>query len=249
MLQLLLRHGAKAEASIGHLAFGLAQLASAGIEITPTAVVSGDAFTAYLDGRWDGHPIQEILDELGRDFSSHGLLVRASLPDDAVFCQPDLTVARSPTALANAVERIYRSMTTPRSRASRIACGLSDEELSQLPALTYHNSRFRVLFRGQDEDYTVNHKGDPVAGSSLYPSILRSTGQKDRTDELNRRFALLARAEEKLKERLADTEIHRDRIVRWAILQHYEIVTTPPLDVRSRNIRKPDPFRFQALAA
>jgi hypothetical protein len=105
--------------------------------------------------------------------------------------------------------------------------------LQKVAALTYHNSRFRILFRGQCADYTVNHRGEPVARSSLYPSILRSTGEKERKAELNRRFALLARTEEKLRESLAARDVHRDRIVRWAIIQHYEIMATPLLDVTS----------------
>lgn len=103
--------------------------------------------------------------------------------------------------------------------------------LKKVAALSYHNSRFRLLFRGQPEDYRVNLKGKPVNRSSLYPSILRQTGQKARIPELDRRFAVLALAEEKLKKRLAVQEIHQDRIVRWAILQHYEVVQTPLLDV------------------
>lgn len=60
---------------------------------------------------------------------------------------------------------------------------------------------------------------------------MRETGKKNRITELDRRFALLALAEEELKKRLAVREIYRDRILRWAILQHYEVVATPLLDV------------------
>jgi hypothetical protein len=102
--------------------------------------------------------------------------------------------------------------------------------LQKVAALSYHNSRFRVLFRGQPEDYNMILHGKTINGSSLYPSILRQTG-KDRVSELNKAFVTLARAEEELKKRLAVREIHQDRIVRWAILQHYEIVATPLLDV------------------
>jgi hypothetical protein len=86
------------------------------------------------------------------------------------------------------------------------------------------------LYRGQSQDYTVNASGKPIEGSSLYPSLLRPTG-KDRISELNKRFGLLELAEEKLKKHLMFDEVHQDRIVRWAILQHYEIVATPLLDV------------------
>jgi hypothetical protein len=103
--------------------------------------------------------------------------------------------------------------------------------LQKVAALSYYNSRFRILFRGQSKDYTMNHKGEEIGRSSLYPSILRSSGPTDRKAELSRRFAVLSDAEEKLKSCLSLGELHRDQILRWAILQHYEVVATPLIDL------------------
>lgn len=103
--------------------------------------------------------------------------------------------------------------------------------LKKLAALSYHNSRFRLLFRGQERDHVVNSKGEPATHSCLYPSILRPTGRRDRKTVLGERFAALGAAEERLKQALAIEDVHRDRLVRWAILQHYEVVPTPLLDV------------------
>jgi hypothetical protein len=103
--------------------------------------------------------------------------------------------------------------------------------LKKIAALSYYNPRFRLLFRGQAEDYVVNTKGEPGTHSSLYPAILRSTGGRNRSASLHERFEALAIAEEKLKKALVTRDVHRDRLVRWAILQHYEVVPTPLLDV------------------
>ncbi|PYQ26402.1 MAG: hypothetical protein DMF56_24945 [Acidobacteria bacterium] len=103
--------------------------------------------------------------------------------------------------------------------------------LSKIAALQYHNPRFRFLFRGQSRDHVLNLQGQPGVHSSLYPSILRPSGTKDRRSELRDRFTRLSCLEDELKKRLVAEEIHHDRIIRWAILQHYETVPTPLLDV------------------
>ena len=96
------------------------------------------------------------------------------------------------------------------------------EVLRKIAALNYHNSRFRLLFRGQTKDHT-----GPGPHSSLYPSILRPPGGRDRRAKLESRFKTLRIAEDLLRK----GHVHRDQIVRWAILQHYEVVPTPLLDV------------------
>jgi hypothetical protein len=100
------------------------------------------------------------------------------------------------------------------------------ELLKKIAALSYHNSRFRLLFRGQTRDHVR-----PGGHSSLYPSIFRPSRSGDRRGELKARFAALRVAEELLKQGLSVRDVHRDQIVRWAILQHYEVVPTPLLDV------------------
>lgn len=105
------------------------------------------------------------------------------------------------------------------------------ELLQKIAALSYHNSRFRLLFRGQRKDYRLNMRAEPGVHSCLFPSILRPVEGPKRELLLDSRFERLARAEGLLQDALRYEEIHRLRIVRWAILQHYEICETPLLDV------------------
>lgn len=105
------------------------------------------------------------------------------------------------------------------------------ELLKKVAALHFHNPRFRILFRGQSKDYRLNMRGQRGIHSSLYPSILRPSSGKRREELLDERFRVLASAEQELKNRLWVHEIHHNQIVRWAILQHYEVCPTPLLDV------------------
>lgn len=105
------------------------------------------------------------------------------------------------------------------------------ELMKKIAALSFYNSRFRLLFRGQAQDYMVNHKGDPGVHSSLYPSILRASGGTNRRAALDKRFQTLHVAEELLTQRITDGTLRQHQIMRWAVLQHYEVVQTPLLDV------------------
>ena len=84
------------------------------------------------------------------------------------------------------------------------------------------------------EDYRTSKSGC----SLLKPSIFRLAGKKLPTKSvLEKRFVRLRLAESKLIEQYKpenpkDLErIKRNRIIRWAILQHYEVCATPILDV------------------
>jgi hypothetical protein len=105
------------------------------------------------------------------------------------------------------------------------------ELLRKVAALSYYNSRFRLLFRGQAKDYRLNIRGEPANRSSLFPSVLRPVAGSPRDLLLEERFSKLSRAEALLAEELGDEDIRKLRIVRWAILQHYEVCETPLLDV------------------
>jgi hypothetical protein len=48
---------------------------------------------------------------------------------------------------------------------------------------------------------------------------------------IKERIDILEKAEKLLKEKLIVGYIHRHRLVRWALLQHYEVCATPLLDV------------------
>lgn len=103
-------------------------------------------------------------------------------------------------------------------------------ELAQrIAELQFRNPSYVLLFRGQKGDYRDN-EGKTI----LKPSIARARSQ----ESLLRKMKRLQLAEKMLSseygakvDRLGNTFINRYRIVRWSILQHYEVCATPLLDV------------------
>jgi FRG domain len=69
--------------------------------------------------------------------------------------------------------------------------------------------------------------------SNLYPSIYRidERNRAKRKEQLFQRYDVMAKMEERLLDSVPLREVHADRLVRWALLQHYEICPTPLLDV------------------
>lgn len=108
------------------------------------------------------------------------------------------------------------------------------ELLAKLAEIHYLNPDYVIMLRGQGRDYRHGR-----GHSFLKPSIFRSgNGRYPGQDELKERFARLKAAETILARRLpqgaiADPlqRVARHRIIRWAILQHYEVTPTPLLDV------------------
>ena len=106
----------------------------------------------------------------------------------------------------------------------------------KVAALQFNNPQYVFLFRGQGNDYK-NKDGN----SSLKPSLFRpAIGNPKLPGEqrLTRRFEFLKQAERRLVESYGEVandsealKIKRQRILRWSILQHYEICYTPLLDV------------------
>jgi hypothetical protein len=89
------------------------------------------------------------------------------------------------------------------------------------------------MFRGQNKDHKNYQRN-----TSLKPSLFRdSSGRNPSTETLVQRFQLLEKAERSLADAYSQREflgsqwVKRHRIVRWAILQHYEVCPTPLLDV------------------
>ncbi|MFB9262944.1 FRG domain-containing protein [Bradyrhizobium erythrophlei] len=107
------------------------------------------------------------------------------------------------------------------------------ELATKIAELQFRNRNHVLLFRGQGGDYR-NTQGN----SSLKPTLFRpkKAGNPNRAT-LVERFELLARAEQALVEHyrasgfLGIDRLKRHRILRWSILQHYEVCTTPLLDV------------------
>lgn len=105
--------------------------------------------------------------------------------------------------------------------------------------LQYKNRNHVLLFRGQSGDHR-NQKNNTTLKPSLFrperPAASDRRVYNPRPSLLMHRFDLLARAEQELiqcctEEGIADARLRRQRILRWAILQHYEICDTPLLDV------------------
>lgn len=111
------------------------------------------------------------------------------------------------------------------------------ELATKVAELQFRNWDHVLMFRGQRGDYKNQAKA-----TSLKPSLFRprrgSTANPD-PGLLDRRFRRLEGAERLLAEQysfLGVERVKRHRILRWAILQHYEICDTPLLDV-SQSLR------------
>ena len=107
------------------------------------------------------------------------------------------------------------------------------ELATKIAELQFLNRDHVLLFRGQSGDHrNVKHN------TSLKPTLFRGqrSGNPDRAT-LVARYEALARAEALLIEHyraagfLGIERLRRHRILRWSILQHYEVCTTPLLDV------------------
>lgn len=99
--------------------------------------------------------------------------------------------------------------------------------------LQFRNRDHVLMFRGQRSDYRDNN-----GRTSIRPSIFRSVQGQSIHALLEHRFPALKRAENQLIASYNDEtlflggdEIKRYRILRWSIIQHYEIYDTPLLDV------------------
>jgi len=96
--------------------------------------------------------------------------------------------------------------------------------------LAYANRDELLFFRGQHEDYQSK-----AGGTTLYPSIYRGDALPGR--ELRHRFEMLDQASRLLAERFRAAkidgyrELRQKRYIQWSILQHYEVVSTPLLDL------------------
>lgn len=102
--------------------------------------------------------------------------------------------------------------------------------LTKVASLAYYNPRFQLLFRGQKRDYPMNAK---TTTSNLYPSILRDFSSRKQAWEqfLDEQFRILGAAESLLMKHVRHRDVLESNIVRWAILQHYQVCSTPLLDV------------------
>jgi hypothetical protein len=105
---------------------------------------------------------------------------------------------------------------------------------TKVAELQFRNRDFVLMFRGQNGDFK-----NRLGFTSLKPSVLRSAtpGRVPTETTLNKRFEQLVQAEAALvkeyksRDLLGRERLERQRILRWAVIQHYEICPTPLLDV------------------
>jgi hypothetical protein len=113
----------------------------------------------------------------------------------------------------------------------KVSCFL--ELARKIAELQFLNRDHVLLFRGQGGDHR-NVKGN----TSVKPTLFRPEG-KGNPDRamLEKRFEILARAERAQVGRYQAAgfrgldRIKRHHVLRWSILQHYEVCATPLLDV------------------
>jgi hypothetical protein len=106
---LLHHNGELNEAITGRLATDLAQIARAGIQVVPTAVIPSHGFAGYLEGTLDYAIIAQTVEALRSDCVFGGLVVRVSLADDTVWCETTLrSGADMPSCVLRSNESIVR---------------------------------------------------------------------------------------------------------------------------------------------
>lgn len=107
------------------------------------------------------------------------------------------------------------------------------ELTKKIAELQYLNRDHVLMFRGQLKDHRTSQNN-----TMMKARIFRNEGRKIPNDKiLNRRFRILEDAENYLQDHYIENQlafrqsISRHRVIRWAILQHYEVCMTPLLDV------------------
>jgi FRG domain-containing protein len=115
-------------------------------------------------------------------------------------------------------------------RAAPFAVSTYKALVEHVARLAYANRDELLFFRGQGKDFQSR-----AGGTTLYPTIYR--GDILPTRELRHRFELLDQAARLLVEKFKKAkivgyrELRQKRYIQWSILQHYEVVATPLLDL------------------
>lgn len=127
----------------------------------------------------------------------------------------------------------FRTVTNHLVRSTPgVAISTYPELVEKVAQLSFYNPEHVLLFRGQSRDW-FNIKGN----TSIKPGIFRPRrGERSspHSIELSPRYKTLSDAELLVSKEFSFTghqRMVRYRILRWAILQHYEVCPTPLLDV------------------
>jgi hypothetical protein len=113
--------------------------------------------------------------------------------------------------------------------------------------LAYENKDYQLYFRGQDRDYR-----NKALSSTIYPSIYR--GEVVTQNQIEMRFNILDGLSKRLCEAFKENhiigygDVLKRRYVQWSILQHYEVCSTPFIDL-TQSLRVAASFAFLASEA
>ena len=103
--------------------------------------------------------------------------------------------------------------------------------IKRVAALSFNNPEYVLFFRGQERDFKDRSKR-----STLQSPLFRKLPGTQRLpfNEIRNRYEVLSQAEDLLSDMYefeGDEKVRRFDILRWAILQHYQVCPTPLLDV------------------
>jgi hypothetical protein len=117
------------------------------------------------------------------------------------------------------------------------------ELVERVAELSFHNPEYLLFYRGQARDYLEGNL------TTIHTPIFRPKAANGSLglSEIERRFRVLERAEEALAAQynlVGKERVQRYSILRWALLQHYEVCRTPLLDL-THSLRVACSFAFQ----
>ncbi len=116
------------------------------------------------------------------------------------------------------------------------------ELIHQIAQLSYLNKDHLLFYRGQAHDYR-----NKAHASTFYPSIYR--GDQTTKQELDIQFNRLEVAAKQLCDALrrkrtnGHIDVKRRKLIQWSILQHYQVCSTPLLDL-THSLRVACSFAF-----
>lgn len=103
--------------------------------------------------------------------------------------------------------------------------------IKRVAALSFNNPEYVLFYRGQARDFKDRSKRSTLQ-SPLFRKLPGFPGLP--LNKIRKRYEVLSRAEDLLSDQYefdGDEKVRRFNILRWAILQHYQVCPTPLLDV------------------
>ena len=130
MISLLTGNSSLRADEAGRLGSDLSIVAHGGLPIVPTVLIERTAFWEYADGTLSSRTFDEAFAMISHAAGASDLVIRCSPTHDAIWCEKDIRTEGTVSAVRNAVEHLFRSMMSARSRADRATLKLPDEDAS-----------------------------------------------------------------------------------------------------------------------